>query len=129
MFDLRSIAEWKQLWRYYQAGIVNTLFGYGLFALLVLAGLNMYLAQIVAHVLGVIFNYFTFSRYAFAGRQRSLPRFALAYVLNYLLAVAFLWAACEWVQSPYMAGLIATLVVSLINFFLLRKLVFQGAIT
>jgi putative flippase GtrA len=129
MFDCRSIPEWKELWRYYQAGVVNTLFGYGLFALLIFAGLNMYLAQVLAHVLGVVFNYFTFSRYAFSGRQRSLPRFALAYVLNYLLAAVFLWVAGQWVHSPYLAGLIATLAVSLINFFLLRRLVFQGAAT
>lgn len=126
MFNWRSIAEWKQLWRYYQAGIVNTAFGYALYALLVAAGLNMYVAQVVAHVLGVIFNYFTYSRYAFADRQGSLSRFILSYALNYLLAVAFLWAASQLVESPYLAGLIATLIVSVINFFLLRKLVFMG---
>ena len=127
MFDWRSIAEWKELWRYYQAGIVNTAFGYGLYALFVAVGLNMYIAQITAHVLGVIFNYFTYSRYAFAKRQGSLSRFILSYALNYLLAVGFLWLASRAFNSPYLAGLIATLAVSIINFFLLRKLVFLGA--
>jgi len=127
MFDWRSIAEWKQLWRYYQAGIVNTAFGYGLYALCVAAGLNMYLAQIIAHILGVVFNYFTYSRYAFADRQGSLLRFVLSYALNYLLAVGFLWLVSRLIGSPYLAGLVATLAVSIINYFLLRKLVFQGA--
>ena len=44
-----SRASLGQLWRYYQAGIVNTAFGYGLYAAFVAAGLNMYVAQIVAH--------------------------------------------------------------------------------
>jgi putative flippase GtrA len=47
----------KQLWRYYQAGIVNTAFGYGMYALLLSVGLWMYAAQLVAHVLGACFNY------------------------------------------------------------------------
>ncbi len=127
MFDWRSVAEWKQLWRYYQAGIVNTAFGYGLYALFVAVGLNMFVAQIIAHVLGMVFNYFTYSRYAFAGRQGSLQRFILSYALNYLLAVGFLWLASLIFESPYLAGLVATLVVSIINFFLLRKLVFVSA--
>jgi putative flippase GtrA len=127
MFDWRSSTDWKQLWRYYQAGIANTLFGYALFAALVAAGLSMYLAQVVAHIIGVIFNYFTFSRYAFSDRQGSVPRFILSYMLNYVLAVAFLWGASRLVESPYLAGLIATILVSALNFILLRKLVFQRA--
>ena len=43
------ISSARRLWRYYQAGVVNTLFGYGMFALFVKLGLNMYVAQICAH--------------------------------------------------------------------------------
>jgi len=60
-----SLSSARRLWRYYQAGIVNTLFGYGLFALFVKLGLNMYLAQICAHVLGAAFNYYSYSRHVF----------------------------------------------------------------
>lgn len=128
MFNWRSVAEWRQLWRYYQAGIINTAFGYALYALLVAAGLNIYAAQLVAHILGVIFNYVTYSRHAFADRRGSPSRFILAYVLNYILSAALLGVASLWVESPYLAGLIATLIVSIVNFFLLRKMVFQDAI-
>ena len=126
MFDWRSGQEWKRIWRYYQTGVINTLFGFGLYALFVAAGLNMFVAQIVAHVLGVAFNYFTYSRYAFADQNGSWPRFILSYAANYLLSLAALAAAAQLVQSPYLAGLMAIVVVSIINYFVLRQLVFQA---
>jgi putative flippase GtrA len=129
MFDYRSPAEWKRVWRYYQAGIVNTLFGYGLFAGLITLGLNLYAAQIIAHVLGVAFNYLTYSRYTFAGHSSNSSKrwFILSYVVNYFLALGALALAIRVVDSPYVAGLGATIVVSLINYFILKRFVFGGS--
>lgn len=125
MFDWRSPKEWKTLWRYYQAGIVNTAFGYGVFAVLIWLGMNLYLAQIVSHVLGMTFNYFTYSRHAFAGHTTTKTRFILSYAGNYLLGLATLWIIATVVHSPYLAGFIATVIVSLINYFVLKRLVFR----
>jgi putative flippase GtrA len=125
MFDWRSASEWKRLIRYYQAGVVNTAFGYGLFALFVWLGLNVYLAQVIAHVLGVIFNYFTYSRHTFRGEAASKARFVLSYGVNYVFSVGFLWLFEQVVTSPYISGLLATVVVSVINFFILKTLVFS----
>jgi putative flippase GtrA len=125
MFDWRSADEWRRLWRYYQAGILNTLFGYGLYALLVALHLNMYVAQAIAHLAGMTFNYFSYSRYAFAGHRVSTGRFVLSYGVNYLLLVASLAAASRIVKSPYLAGLGATVFVSAINYLVLSRFVFS----
>lgn len=122
-----AIGSLERVWRYYQAGIVNTAFGYGLYALFVAAGLNMYVAQICAHVLGVVFNYFTYSRHAFHDAQASKGRFILSYAVNYLLGLGALATAAQFIASPYLAGFIAVLVVSLINYFILRHWVFRPA--
>lgn len=124
MFDWKSPGEWKRVFRYYQAGIVNTAFGYGLFALLVYLGVNIYLAQIVSHVLGMAFNYLTYSRYAFADHRANMTRFVLSYAVNYLLGLGSLYALSQFVASPYAAGLLSTVFVSAINYLVLRKLVF-----
>lgn len=120
----QAIGSIERLWRYYQAGIVNTAFGYGLYALFVAAGLNMYLAQIIAHVIGVAFNYFTYSRYAFRDFHTSKTRFILSYVVNYLLGLLGLAAAAQMIRSPYLAGAVAVLFVSLVNYFILKRFVF-----
>jgi len=115
----------ERLWRYYQAGIVNTAFGYGLYAAFVALGLNMYLAQIVAHMLGMTFNYFTYSRHAFHDSDVSKGRFILSYAINYLLGLAALWIASQFIVSPYLAGFVAVIVVSLINYLILKNWVFS----
>jgi putative flippase GtrA len=125
MFDWKSAKEWKQLWRYYQAGVVNTAFGYGLFALFVRLGLNIYLAQIASHGLGMIFNYVTYSRHAFAGHTTTKARFILSYAGNYLLGLAVLAVIARFVASPYVAGFLTTVIVSLVNYFVLKRLVFR----
>jgi putative flippase GtrA len=120
----RPIGSIERIWRYYQAGIVNTAFGYGLFALFVAIGLNMYLAQVVAHLIGVTFNYFTYSRHAFHDSDISKSRFVMSYGMNYLLGLAALWAVSHVFPSPYAAGFIAILFVSAVNYLVLRKWVF-----
>lgn len=119
---VRSLA---QLVRYYQAGIVNTAFGYGAYAALVALGLNMFLAQLVAHVAGTVFNYWTYSRYAFRGSAPARGRFILSYVFTYLLSLACLAAASRIIASPYLAGLAAVILVSLLNYVILSTLVFR----
>jgi putative flippase GtrA len=114
----------RRLFRYYQVGIVNTAFGYGLYALFVALGLNMYVAQIIAHVLGVTFNYLTYSRHVFHDASGSKLRFFASYVLNYLAGLAALATASRMIASPYLAGLAAVLVVSVANYFVLRHAVF-----
>lgn len=113
-----------RLWRYYQAGLVNTLFGYGLYALFLKLGMNMYAAQALSHVLGVVFNYFTYSRHAFQGTQSSKARFILSYVFNYLLGLLALAAAAVIIASPYLAGFAAVIIASIVNFFILNHFVF-----
>ncbi|MDG6079370.1 GtrA family protein [Erythrobacter litoralis] len=125
MFDWRDRHEWLLLWRYYQAGIVNTLFGYGFFAVLVWTGLNIYVAQVIAHVGGTVFNYVTYSRYTFRSRNTPVGRFVVSYALNYLLSVVFLFGFEQVFRSPYLSGLGAVLVVSALNFLVLKRFVFN----
>jgi putative flippase GtrA len=119
-----NMSSAKRLWRYYQAGIVNTAFGYGLYAAFVALGLNIYVAQILGHLLGVAFNYVTYSRHAFHDSTVSKSRFIASYAVNYLLGLAALFGATQFIASPYLAGLVAVLIVSLINYLLLRHWVF-----
>lgn len=124
MSDL-SLKSARRLWRYYQAGVVNTLFGYGLFALFVKLGVNMYVAQICAHVLGAAFNYYSYSRHVFDDAEASKLRFILSYAFNYLLGLASLAAASLIIHSPYVAGIVSIVFVSLVNYLVLKNLVFS----
>lgn len=121
-----SRARLLELWRYYQAGIANTAFGLGAYALLVWVGVNMYLAQFIAHVAGVVFNYMTYSRHVFRGAVPAKLRFIMSYAVNYFFGLGALALAAHFVASPYAAGAGAALIVSVGNYFALKHLVFSA---
>ena len=125
MFDWKSPAEWQRLLRYYQAGVINTAFGYGCFAALVALGMNIYGAQITAHLAGMAFNYVTYSRYAFRGQRPSMTRYLGSYGVNYLLSLGALAALTHVGISAYVAGLGTIVVVSLVNYFVLKAFVYR----
>lgn len=122
------LGSYHRLWRYYQAGIVNTAFGYGLYALLVWLGLPVFAAQLVAHFVGVAFNYFTYSRFAFPDATAARLRFTFFYVFTYLLGAAMLAVALQFFASPYVAGFVAVVVMSILNYIILRQFVFLAPI-
>jgi putative flippase GtrA len=125
VIDWRSTAEWRRIFRYYQAGILNTLFGYGLYSAFVAAGLNMYVAQIISTIIGAMFNFITYSRYLFPMPASKL-RFFATYAVNYVLSAGVLYAVSFAVASPYLAGLATVVIVSVTNYLILRRFVFKG---
>lgn len=120
--------EWarlSQIWRYYQAGLLNAAFGFGLFALFVRLGANVYIAQIVAHIIGIAFNYITYSRHVFRDSGPARTRFAISYIVNYFISLTTLAAADRIVNSHYLSGMISLIVTSAINYFILKCVVFR----
>ncbi|WP_373087570.1 GtrA family protein [Sneathiella sp.] len=114
-----------ELWRYYQAGIVNTIFGLAIYSLLVWLGFNIYAAQILSHLCGVLFNYVTYSRFVFPNSLPARMRFLLAYVVNYLVSLVTMAVLDQFLESPYVLGIVTVLIASMINYIVLKKFVFQ----
>ncbi len=119
----------RELWRYYQAGVVNTAFGLGAYSALVWLGLDMFVAQFIAHGMGVAFNYLTYSRHVFRDTKPSPVRFMLSYVGNYLIGLATLALVSRFLTSPYVAGIVSAGVVSVVNYFILKRFVFLAKAT
>ena len=118
------VRQFGQLWRYYQAAVMNATCGFGVYALLVRIGLNLFVAQVIAQVLGVSFNYLTYSRHVFRAKESAKARFFIAYSLNYLLNFAFLALLIMVIRSAYVAGFVSTMCAAFINYFVLKHLVF-----
>jgi putative flippase GtrA len=118
----------RQFIRFLAVGGLNTLFGYGVFSLLVLAGLAPGVALLLATLLGVLFNYFTTGRIVFASQGWGrLPGFACVYGLTFL---ANLWSLKGLIAaglSPLLAQAILLPVIVVANFALNKFLVFGSA--
>lgn len=124
LFDRLFGARSWQFLRFYQAAIINTVFGFTLYALLVHLGLNRYVAQITSHLMGMCFNYVTYSRHVFRNKG-SKVRFALSYLLSGVLNFILLYLISFIISSPYYAGLAATFGVSLVMYAVLKFGVFE----
>jgi putative flippase GtrA len=114
-----------ELVRYYQAGIVNTLFGIGAYSALVWAGLGIFPAQLISHFAGMGFNYVIYSRHVFREAGPAKARFVLSYMLNYLASLVTLAIVSRFIANPYVAGILAAFIVSVANFFALKFVVFR----
>lgn len=72
-------------------GIINTVFGYAVYGIGVLAGLHPAVALGIATVIGAIFNYFTTARLVFEERRLFfLPRFILVYMGFWVVNIVLL---------------------------------------
>jgi len=115
----------KELVRFYQAAILNTAFGISAYSLLVWLGLNIYAAQAISHVMGMTFNYFTYSRHVFRDSAPAKMRFVMSYAGYYLVNLVVLAIVAHFVHNPYIAGIGASLIVSVANYFALKHFVFN----
>lgn len=94
----------RRFGRFLIAGAVNTAFGYGLFALLVLAGLDRLAALVLAYGAGILWNYLGHARFVFGtGGVRRLP----AYVGAYLAVLALNALALEGLARLGLPDLLA----------------------
>ena len=115
-----------QFLRFLAVGALNTLFGYSVFAGLVLAGLAPVPALVLTYVVGVTFNFFTTRRFVFATSPRaSIARFVGAYVVIYLFNLGIFKLAEMAGAGPLLAQALCLPVVAVFSFFLFKFQVFR----
>lgn len=121
---LRRLGE-MQFVRFLVIGLLNTLFGYGCFVLLLYLGLHYALALLIATVIGILFNFITTGRLVFrSGANHLLLRFVGVYLAVYTVNVAGLKALSQLGWSGYMSGAVLLLPVAALSYFLNKKFVF-----
>ena len=117
-------AELRRFVRFLCVGLLNTGFGYLLFAAFVLLGLGSGLALAGATVIGVAFNFLTTGRLVFDSRDhRRLPRYLGVYMVQFLINWAGL-RGLEQAMSPLLAQLILVGPMAVLTYLLMARLVF-----
>jgi putative flippase GtrA len=115
-----------QFLKFLVVGALNTLFGYSVFAGLVLAGVPPVPALVLTYVVGVLFNFMTTRRFVFSSSPRaSLLRFIGAYVVIYFFNLG-LYKLFELAGAvPLVAQALCLPVVAVFSFFLFKFQVFR----
>ena len=124
---LRSLLRIRFL-RFLLVAGLNTVFGYGLFAALILIGLRYPLAAAIATVLGILFNFQTTGRLVFGSHDFSLVlRFLAVYAISYVVGIALLgWAERHGI-SVLLAAAVLAVPMGFFSYTLQRLLVFRRA--
>jgi putative flippase GtrA len=112
--------------RFLVVGGINTLFGYGLFALFLFLHLHYAIASLLSTIVGVLFNFKTTGRLVFQSNDnRLIVRFfavyGMVYVLNVLLLKGFKWMGL----NLYISGAILILPLAVVSYLLNKRLVFK----
>jgi putative flippase GtrA len=113
--------------RFLAAGAVNAVFGYSVFALLILLHLHYAVAAFFSTVCGVLFNFFvTTGRLVFGNRDPwRLFRFFGVYAVSYVVGVLLLRLSEILHINVLVAAAVLTVPMALFSYTLYRILVFR----
>jgi putative flippase GtrA len=107
-------------------GGLNTIFGYGIFALCIYLKLHYSLASLISTVLGILFNFKTTGIIVFKNHNNSLIyRFFLAYGISFCIGLVLLFLLNKIGISNYIGGALLILPGAVIAYTLQRLLVFN----
>jgi putative flippase GtrA len=117
--------EYK-FFRFIIVGIINTIFGYSLFALLIYLKFHYSIAVLISTIIGVLFNFKTTGRIVFKNdKSHLLFKFILVYVFTYFLNIGLIKLLTYTKFSMYLIGAICIVPMSVISFFLNKVFVFR----
>ena len=113
--------------RFLFVGGINTLFGYGVFSLLILLKVYYPIALFLATVMGVVFNYFTIGRIVFRRKGREyILRFVSVYAVVYFFNLGLLKLLNQvFYLNILISQIICLFPVVLLNYFLQKRIVFR----
>jgi len=113
--------------KFLMVGALNTLFGLGIYALLIHAGVPIWSALIGGNVAGIVFNFFTTGHLIFSTVAVSrAPRFVVAYLacyaINYLALAGFAWLH----MGPIESQVVLTPFMAVVSYVLMSRYVFRS---
>ncbi len=111
--------------RFLIIGLVNTVFGYSIYWLLLSSQFDYRLAALCSTIIGIIFNYKTIGKYVFncAGKA-SIVNFFMVYCFLYLLNIFGIFLFLIIGLNQAVGGFLMIFPCAIIGFFLNKRFVF-----
>ena len=127
-FGLGRFADPKII-KFLSAGVLNTVFGYSVYAVLLFIKTPYLLALFVATVVGIIFNYFSFGQLVFHGHVGwfVFGKFVIAYALIFGVNAALQRVfTIGFLLSPYLGQVICIPISVLLSWLLMNYWVYKN---
>ncbi|WP_422013826.1 GtrA family protein [Roseateles sp.] len=115
-----------ELLRFILVGCVNTAFSYSLYALFLWCGLHFASANLLAFVISLLFSFWMQGRWVFRHLAwQRLWRFVLAWCAIYLVNIGLIALIISAGLTPYEAGALALVPVTLMSYVIQKLIVFR----
>lgn len=112
--------------RFLLVGVLNTIFGYTVFAFCLFLGLHYALAILIATIIGTLFNFKTTGKLVFNNTDNKLLiKFIGVYVVVYAVNAGLLKFFNTFEINMYISGGIVIPIVAILSFALNRQFVFK----
>ena len=114
--------------RFLAVGVLNSLFGYGCYAVFLYVGLHYSVALLLATVIGVLFNFKTTGALVFKSHNnRLIFRFFITYGVVYIVNVLLIDVLDIFGINVYYSGAILILPMAVLAYILNARFVFNHA--
>lgn len=112
--------------RFLLVGVLNTIFGYTVFALCLFLGFHYAIAVLIATIIGTLFNFKTTGKFVFNSTNNTLLiKFIGVYVVVYAANTGLLKFFNIFEINLYISGGIIIPIVAILSFILNRQFVFK----
>ncbi len=114
--------------KFLTVGSLNTVFSYAVYSTLLFTGLPYLLALLIANILGVLFNYFSYGHIVFSKHQAWLVffKFIIMYTFIFILNALGLSALVTYFQvSPYVGQVLCIIPSVMVSWLLMHYWVFN----
>ncbi|CAM3609943.1 GtrA family protein [Arcobacter aquimarinus] len=116
----------KQIINFILVGIINTIFGYSIYALFIFFGFSYIVAVLFATILGILFNFKTISRYVFKSNAKNLIfKFIVVYFVLFITNILLIKFFKLFNIDEYFAGFLAIIPVAILSFLLNKFFVYK----
>lgn len=126
-FCIKHNIDWQFI-KFLFVGGLNTLFGYGIFALFIYIHFHYTIATLLATILGILFNFKTTGCIVFKNNDNKLIfRFLAVYAFVYFLTISCLKGlTILGSHNMYINYLMLLFPNALLSFYLMKKFTFKG---
>lgn len=116
-----------QFIRFLFVGVINTIFGYSVYSILLLFGLHFTLASFLSTIAGILFNFKSIGKFVFRNTNNSLIiKFFMVYVIAYLVNISLISLVNLFTANDYFSGAVCILPTSILSYFLNKKFVYKN---
>ena len=120
------MSQGRRFARFLLVGLLNTAFGFAVYAALIYARLPVWLALVGGNVAGICFNFLTTGHFVFLDASLvRLPRFAGVYLLCYAVNYAAVRALIHMGLGAIVAQALISPCIAVLSFLLMLRYVFN----